>query len=165
MILRRLVLPCVLALGAVAWIPAAAHGGQDTVDCPADAAPLCVCWREDGVLGMACPQETTATGAIRRRENRPAHAGRAERRAEGDAATAESDDALGATDDERHAALLSRQERLTEQLLKVQRERFLARMRPEPDPAEVERLDQAFDGAQKQRLDNLRRLQAFEARR
>jgi hypothetical protein len=166
MILRRLLLGCVLGLTAVAWMPAAAQGGQEAVDCPGGTQKDCVCWRENGALGMACPQSDAATEKGRpRHENRPARVADGERGPAGDPAGAEDDDVLGAaTDDERRAALLRRQERINERLLEVQRARFLARMRPERDAAEVKRLEQAFDGVQEQRRSNLRQLQAFETR-
>lgn len=166
MILRRLLLRCVLGLTAVAWMPAAAQGGQEAVDCPGGTQKDCVCWREHGVLGMACPQAGAASEKGRRgHEDRPARIADGERRTEGDPTGAESDDVLGATtDDERRAALLRRQERLNERLLEVQRARFLARMRPEHDAAEVERLEHAFGGVQDERRSNLRQLQALEAR-
>ena len=165
MMLRRVLFRCALALAALAWLPAAAHGAQEAVDCPAGTQRDCVCWRENGVLGMACSQLGVATESERRGdESQTARGAKRQDRMQGGPATPEEDELRGAlTDDERRTALERRQERLNENLLKVQRARFLAQGQPQPDVAEVERLEKDFASVQEQRRSNLRQLQALEA--
>ena len=163
MMLRRVLFGFALVLTALAWLPAAAHGAQQAVDCPAGTQQDCVCWRENGVLGMACSQLGVATESGRRGdESQTARGAKRENRMQGSPATPEDDELRGAvTDDERRAALERRQERLNENLLKVQRARFLAQGQPEPDKAEVERLEKDFASVQEQRRANFRQLEAL----
>ena len=162
MMLRRVLFRCALALGALAWLPGAAHGAQEAVDCPAGTQRDCVCWRENGVLGMACSQLGVATENGRRRDESGTRGAKRKDRMQGGPATPEDDELRGAvTDDERRAALERRQERLNENLLKVQRARFLAQGQAEPDNAEVERLEKDFASVQEQRRTNLRQLEAL----
>ena len=161
MMLRRVLFGFALALTALAWLPAAAHGAQEAVDCPAGTQRDCVCWRENGVLGMACSQ--AAESGRREDENRAARGAKREDRMQGSPATPEDEELRGAmTADERRAALERRQKRLTKSLLEVQRARFLAMGQPEPDKAEVDRLEKDFASVQEQRRSNLRQLEALE---
>jgi hypothetical protein len=90
MTLRRLLFRCALGLAAVGWLPAAAAGGQEMVDCPSGTKRNCVCWRENGVLGMACPQARAATeNGAQGDGDRPERLGAGEARAESDPAGTE----------------------------------------------------------------------------